>query len=93
MEQPNLPIFARILVTAQLRKDRKVTEMMVEPPSQEPLASLVTSDGQPYSAHQTERYERYQQVVTLRDQGVKIKEIAKRVGIVDPKVKSKKVPL
>jgi transposase len=41
----------------------------------------VTSDGQPYSAHQTERYERYQQVVALRDQGVQLKEIATRVGL------------
>ena len=65
----------------QLRKDRKAAEMMAEPPPQEPLASPATSDGQPYSAHQTERYERYQQVVMLRDQGVKIKEIAKRVGL------------
>jgi transposase len=65
----------------QLRKDRKAAEMTAEPPPQEPSASLVTSDGQPYSAHQTERYERYQQVMTLRDQGVKIKEIAKRVGL------------
>jgi transposase len=56
-------------------------EMTAALPSQEPLASLLTSDGQPYSAHQTERYERYQQVVTLRAQGVKVKEIAKRVGL------------
>lgn len=65
----------------QLRKDRKVMEMTAALPSQEPLASLVTSDEQPYSAHQTERYERYQQVVTLRAQGAKVKEIAKRVGL------------
>jgi transposase len=47
----------------------------------EPSPPLLTSDGQPYSAHQTERYDRYQQVVALREQGVKIKEIAKRVGL------------
>jgi transposase len=47
----------------------------------EPLPAHITSDGQPYSAHQTERYERYQQVVALREQGVKEKEIAKRVGL------------
>jgi len=46
-----------------------------------PAFSLVTSDGQPYSAHQAERYERYQQVVVLRKQGMKTKEIAKRVGL------------
>jgi hypothetical protein len=43
--------------------------------------NLVTSDGQPYSAHQTEHYERYQQVMALRKQGMKVKEIASRVGL------------
>ncbi len=43
--------------------------------------ALVTSDGQPYSAHQAERYEWYQQVVALHQQGMKTKEIAKRVGL------------
>jgi len=47
----------------------------------EPLPSHRTSDEQPYSAYQTERYERYQQVVALHKEGVKIKEIAKRVGL------------
>jgi transposase len=42
---------------------------------------LLTSDGQPYSAHQAERYDRYLQVVALRKQGMKIKEIASRIGI------------
>jgi transposase len=65
----------------QLRKDRKVMEMTTALSSQKPPPSQMTSDGQPYSAHQTERYERYQQVVALREQGVKIKEIAKRVGL------------
>jgi len=32
-------------------------------------------------AHQAERYERYQQVVALHKQGMKTKEIAKRVGL------------
>ncbi len=41
----------------------------------------MTSDGQPYSAHQAERYERYQQVRALHEQGMKTKEIAKRVGL------------
>ena len=49
--------------------------------AEEPLLSLVTSDGQPYSAHQTERYERYQHVMALHQQGIKVKEIAKRVGL------------
>jgi hypothetical protein len=35
---------------------------------EEPHPLPVTSHGQPYSAHQTERYERYQQVMALRDQ-------------------------
>jgi hypothetical protein len=48
---------------------------------EESLQSLLTSNGQPYSAHQTERHERYQQVMALHQQGMKIKEIAKRVGM------------
>jgi transposase len=68
--------------STQIRKDRKAMEATVAPEPVEPsLPSHVTSNGQPYSAHQTERYERYQQVVALRDQGVKLKEIAKRVGL------------
>src|SRR5450631_65884 len=47
----------------------------------EPPSFLETSDGQPYSAHQAERYERYQEGVALREQGMKIAEIAKRVGL------------
>ncbi len=42
---------------------------------------MLTSDGKPYSAHQTERYECYQQVMALREQGANVKEIAKRVGL------------
>ncbi len=65
----------------QIRKDRKTKETTDTASPEEPVASLLTSNGQPYSAHQTERNERYQQVMALRDQGVKIKEIAKRVGL------------
>ena len=65
----------------QIRKDRKAMEAAIATEPVEPLPLPVTSNGQPYSAHQTERYERYQQVVALRDQGVKLKEIAKRVGL------------
>lgn len=65
----------------QMRKDRKAMEMTVAVSAEEPLLPLQTSDGQSYSPHQTERYERYQQVVALRDQGVKVKEIATRVGL------------
>jgi transposase len=65
----------------ELRKGQQ-TEATSEAISlEEPPPSLLTSDEQPYSAHQTERYDRYQQVVALRSQGVKIKEIAKRVGL------------
>jgi len=45
------------------------------------LLSLVTVEGQPYSAHQAERYDRYQQAMALRKQGMIVKEIAKRVGL------------
>jgi transposase len=65
----------------EIRKERKAKKTTAAPSPEEPLASQVTSDGQPYSAHQTERYERYQQVMTLRTQGVKVREIAKRVGL------------
>jgi transposase len=65
----------------EIRKDRKTKETTVTASPEEPVPSLSTSNGHPYSAHQTERYERYQQVMALRDQGVKIKEIAKRVGL------------
>ena len=66
---------------AEIRKDRKAKRTAEAPSPEESLPSHVTSDGQPYSAHQTERSDRYQQVVALRDQGVKVKEIAKRVGL------------
>ena len=65
----------------QIRKDRKTKETRATASPEEPVASLLTSNGEPYSAHQTERYERYQQVVMLREQGIKLKEIAKRVGL------------
>jgi transposase len=42
---------------------------------------MQTADGKPYSAHQMERYDRYQQIVALREQGANVKEIAKRVGL------------
>jgi len=42
---------------------------------------LLTADSKPYSPHQSERYDRYQQVMALREQGAKVKEIAKRVGL------------
>jgi len=66
---------------AELQRGTKRAEPADPPAAEEPAFSLLTSDGQPYSAHQAERYERYQQVVALRKQGMKTKEIAKRVGL------------
>ncbi len=66
---------------AELRKGPKAEATLEAQALEEPPSPLLTADGQPYSAHQTERYERYQQVVALREQGVKIKEIANRVGL------------
>jgi transposase len=67
---------------AEIRKKQKAKK---KPPatisSEEPAPPMLTTDGKPYSAHQTERYDRYQQVVALREQGVKIKEIARRLGL------------
>lgn len=57
------------------RKSAKEAELETPPPAP------VTSDGKPYSAHQAERYDRYQQVVALREQGAKVKDIAQRVGL------------
>jgi len=66
---------------AEIRKDQKIQAKTPAAASLiEPLP-LLTTDGKPYSSHQTERYDRYQQVVKLREQGAKVKEIAKRVGL------------
>ncbi len=66
---------------ADLRRGQKAKDPSDTEAQQEPAPPPLTCDGQPYSAHQAERYERYQQVVTLHEQGMKIKEIASRVGI------------
>ena len=66
---------------AELQKGLKAKEAAKADVLEESLLSLVTFDGQPYSAHQTERYDRYQQAMALRKQGMNIKEIAKRVGL------------
>jgi len=68
------------LCRAELRRGPKVKGPSDAELPAEPLAPLLTADEHPYSAHQTERHDRYQQVVTLRKQGMKIKEIASRVG-------------
>lgn len=66
----------------EIRKSQKAPSKPAEETSpEEPPPALLTADGKPYSAHQTERYDRYQQVLALREQGAKVKEIAKRVGL------------
>ena len=65
----------------QLRIDRKALALTMAVSAEVPLLPWRTSDGQPYSPHQTERYERDLQVVSLREQGVIVKEIATRVGL------------
>ncbi len=67
---------------AEIRKSQKAKKKPVEDTEpEESVPALSTSDGKPYSANQTERYDRYQQVVELGEQGAKVKEIAKRVGL------------
>jgi hypothetical protein len=43
---------------AELQSGTKRAEPADPPAAEEPAFALVTSDGQPYSAHQAERYER-----------------------------------
>ncbi len=67
---------------AEVRKSQKAKNKTIEDiEAEKPAPVSSTSDGKPYSAHQTERYDRYQQVITLREQGANVKDIAKRVGL------------
>jgi transposase len=67
---------------AEIRKSQKAKKKPDEETSSEkPPPALLTANGKLYSAHQTERYDRYQQVMALREQGAKVKEIAQRVGL------------
>jgi transposase len=67
---------------AEIRKSQKVKKKAAENPSRRKTPpALSTSDGKPYSAHQTERHDRYQQVIALREQRAKVKDIAQRVGL------------
>lgn len=67
---------------AEIRKSQKVKKKSAEESELEkPPPALLTADGKLYSAHQTERYDRYEQVMALRRQGAKVKEIAQRVGL------------
>jgi transposase len=66
---------------AELQKGPEVKETAPSEVQEKSLLSLVTVEGQPYSAHQAERYDRYQQAMALRKQGMIVKEIAKRVGL------------
>ena len=72
---------ALVQCRAELQRGTQRAEPADQPTGEELACSLLTSDGQPYSAHQAERSERYQQVVALRQQGMKTKEIAKRTGL------------
>lgn len=57
---------------AEIRKSQKAKKKPAEETAPEkPAPALLTADGKPYSAHQTERHDRYQQVVALREQGAK----------------------
>jgi transposase len=73
---------ALVRCRAEIRKSQNAERKSAKETEQNtPLSAPVTSDGKPYSAHQTERYDRYQQVIALREQGAKVKDIAKRVGL------------
>jgi transposase len=66
---------------AELQKGLKAKEAAKADILEVPPLSFMTVDGRPYSAHQAERYDRYQQAMALRKQGMIVKEIAKRVGL------------
>lgn len=71
---------------ARCRAEIRTSQKAKQPSAKETecktaLPALVTSDGKSYSAHQIERYDRYQQVIALREQGAKVKDIAQRVGL------------
>lgn len=66
---------------AEIPKSSKAKGVAKAEIPEEPLQPFLTSDGQPSSAHQTERYERSQHVMALHKQGMKVKNIAKRVGL------------
>jgi transposase len=66
---------------AGLRKEQQAQETPAACAAAAAPAPVLTADGQPYAAHQPARYERYQQVVTLRKQGLKSKELASRLGM------------
>ncbi|HEU5384043.1 MAG TPA: helix-turn-helix domain-containing protein, partial [Ktedonobacteraceae bacterium] len=67
---------------AEIRKDQKAQKKpSTTVSSEEPPPPRLMTDEKPYSAYQAERYDRYQQVAALREQGTTINEIAKRVGL------------
>jgi transposase len=71
---------------AEIRKSAQEDTVPQTEGSEAPLSG---SDFQPkHSAHDVERYDRYQQVVQLREQGMKIRAIAKRVGMGERTVRS-----
>src|SRR5260370_9782045 len=70
---------ALVQCRAELQKGPKAKEAAKAEVPEEPLLSLLTADGQSYSAHQAERYDRYQHVVALRHHGIMMKETPQRV--------------
>src|SRR5260370_31662585 len=69
---------ALVQCRAELQKGPKAKEAAKAEVPEEPLLSLFTADGQSYSAHQADRYDRYQHVGALRQQATKIKQITRR---------------
>jgi len=65
---------------AELRKPAQAQQNPA-PVLQEAAPARLSADGRAYSAHQLERFDRYQQAVALRAQGAPVQEIAKRVGL------------
>jgi len=66
---------------AELQKGLKAKEAAKADILEDPPLSFIAVDGRPYSAHQAERYDRYQQAMALRKQGMIVKEIARRIGL------------
>jgi len=67
---------------AERRTSQKAENKSDEETSREkPTPALLTANGKRSSAHQTERSDRSQQVMALREQGAPVKDIAQRVGL------------
>lgn len=66
---------------ARCRTELRQKKADQDPPPALPEQESEPSVSEPWSAHEKERYERFQQVKHLREQGVRIKEIALQTGI------------